>query len=287
MKTNYCKYLICGCLMLLGIGCSEEHDPVEEEKSRREVFFRIEQAEDLLTRATSSVFEIGDSIGIYAVKRVDPAQIATPGISGNQAHNAKWVKTEEGWVPATLADKVVYPQDGAKLDFYAYYPYDRKANDPEKYLFAVRTNQADEKGMKASDFLVTRNTEGLNEGVVNLTFSHAMSMVKLIVRAESGKIPENALRVEMAEIKPSALYDFGSDFLTVQGETAIITLNREGQGEGDSFIYNAYVPAQAIASGTALFRMFLNEKVYVYTSEAIELTRGNRRVFELTIKDKR
>ena len=62
-----------------------------------------------------------------------------PALFGNQAHNAKWVKTDEGWQPSSLWDKIVYPQDGAELDFYAYYPYSRDAIDPEAYCYGCET----------------------------------------------------------------------------------------------------------------------------------------------------
>lgn len=42
---------------------------------------------------------------------------------------------------ASLKDKIVYPQDGTELDFYAYYPYSRDAINPESIPVGVKPDQ--------------------------------------------------------------------------------------------------------------------------------------------------
>ena len=67
MKINYCKCFIYACLIGAGVACSSEYNPVEEATRSREVTFRISEEESLGTKATATAFEIGDSIGVYAV----------------------------------------------------------------------------------------------------------------------------------------------------------------------------------------------------------------------------
>lgn len=284
MKINYCKCFIYACLIGAGVACSSEYNPVEEATRSREVTFRISEEESLGTKATATAFEIGDSIGVYAVRRTDPERVALPLKNGNQAHNAKLVKTAEGWTFATLADKIVYPHDGSKLDFYAYYPYDRNASDPEACYFKVKTNQNGENGFKASDFMVARNIAGMNEGEVSLTFSHALTMVKVKVSGGTGVVLDEGLKVQMPGMLTAVSYHLGNDMLTNGQETGMIVLNREAGNEAE-YTYAGYLPAQAIEAGVPLFRCILGEKVYIYNSEAVELTRGNRTVFELTLKN--
>lgn len=105
-----------------------------------------------------------------------------PALSGNQAHNAKWVKTDEGWQPASLRDKIVYPQDGAELDFYAYYPYSRDAINPEGIAVGVKPDQRTIEGRNGSDWMVATNTTGVNEGEVELLFRHVMAVVEVEIR---------------------------------------------------------------------------------------------------------
>ena len=282
---NYCKYFIYACLVVGGTACSSEYSPGDGQPMVREVVFQMDKAEDVFTKATGNTFDIGDSIGVYAVRRTNPEQVALPGLTGNQAHNAKIVKTAEGWRPASLEDKIVFPQDGTKLDFYACYPYDRNARNPQEYMFSVKTEQDEETGLKSSDFLVARNTTGMNDGVVQLTFSHALAMVRVKVNAGPTVTPAAGLSVQMNDVKTGVVYDLGNDQLTFQETTGSIFLSREEDGDNEaSFTYIGYVPAQTIPAETALFRCILGGKVYIYQSESVELTRGNRTLFELTLK---
>ncbi len=282
MKANQIKYFIYACLFMGWTGCSSEPDPCLFVAPDHEVVFRIDRENDLMTKAAEMGFRTGDSIGIYAVRRTDPGQVALPGQSGNQAHNAKWIKTAEGWLPASLADKIVYPQDGAKLDFYAYYPYSRNGQDPENFLFTVKLDQAQEKNRSVSDFMVACNKEGINEGEVSLVFAHALAMVEVEVKEIA---PESVLEVQLSGIQTGAYLDFGTDQFTPVTTTETIDMFRVETAEGaTTYTYRAYVPAQSVPAQTALFNCVLNGKVYIYKSEGVTLTRGNRTRFELSLK---
>ena len=121
MKIKVYQYFAWFCLGL----CTACYSGMPEYEGKvgqgKEVTFRISRFDETFSRATATNFEVGDSIGIYAVKHDATGGNSFPALFGNQAHNAKWVKTDEGWQPSSLWDKIVYPQDGAKLDFYAYY----------------------------------------------------------------------------------------------------------------------------------------------------------------------
>ena len=71
---------------------------------------------------------------------------------------------------------------------------------------------------------------------------------------------------------PAVSYHLGNDMLTNGQETGMIVLNREAGNEAEC-TYAGYLPAQAIEAAVPLFRCILGEKVYIYNSEAVELTR--------------
>ena len=162
--------------------------------------FRIHSAS--FTRGGKDDFVVGDSIGIYAVKRTAPETAAVPGVTGNQAHNAKWVKTEEGWAPATPTDKVVWSQDGEPLDFYAYWPYVREASRPDSMIFEVNT-------MPNADVLRAANVRGLTDGEVELAFEHAFSLVEVEILGEGiDFLPE--LTVKAIHVKTKTAWNIGT-----------------------------------------------------------------------------
>ena len=260
--------------IFLWVACSQEVKEFDMQSREREVSFRIEKN---MTKVLDTEFAIGDSIGIFAVKRVDQNQIAVPGNTGNQAHNVKWVKTEEGWQPASLADKIVYPQDGAKLDFYAYFPYNRDAVQPNMIHLVVKSAQNNLEGLQASDIMVAYNRLGSNEGEVELVFSHVLSMVDLKI---SEDINPADIQVQMADILVDAYLDLATDQLTNGSTYGAVNMLRE---ENEA-VFRAYVPAQSIMDGTALFRCMVGEKIYIYTTQGVEFIRGHRLHFDLSLK---
>ena len=286
MKNRIYQYCIGVCLGLC-VACHSGISWDEDEVGQaREVTFRISQADNLLARATATSFEIGDSIGIYAVKRDAPEKAKLPSVAGNQAHNAKWIKTKEGWIPASLKDKIVFTQDGSKLDFYAYYPYSRNAENPEKVLMSVNPDQRAEKGQKGSDWMAAFNTEGVNEGEVNLVFKHLMASVVVEVRASEILAPNEELQIQMTNILLGNRFDLGMNVFAPVEETAgTIDMKRQEEAtEMNSFTYKALLPAQTLKAGTPVFRCLQGGKIYIYHGEEIVLERGNCTRFIFTLK---
>ena len=99
MKIKVYQYFAWFCLGLCTAcysGMPEDEGEVGQDK---EVAFRISRFDETFSRATATNFEVGDSIGIYAVKHDAAGGNSFPALSGNQAHNAKWVKTDEDGNP--------------------------------------------------------------------------------------------------------------------------------------------------------------------------------------------
>lgn len=278
MKTRVYRYFTWLCLGLCSACSSGISGDEDEPGQAREVVFRISRSDDSFARATVTSFEIGDSIGVYAVKHGDGSLLAP---SGNQAHNAKWVKTDEGWKPASLKDKIVFPQDGTELDFYAYYPYSRDAVNPGEISMGVMADQTTGEGRNASDWMTAANTRGVNEGEVDLVFRHLMASVEVEVRGGAVVVPDESLEVQMTEVCLTNSFNLGTGMFVAGSGTGAIDM---WCADAESFTYKAFVPAQTLEAGTAVFWCLLGGKVYVYRGEEIVLEQGNRTRFVFTLK---
>lgn len=242
-----------------------------------EVDFRI--CESVPTRSGKMIFNVGDSIGIFAVKRVDVNKPALPGSQNNQAHNVKWVKTAEGWRPASAVDKVVWVQDGTPLDFYAYYPYQRDVMNPDSIILAVQKNQIDEQALILSDFLRAVNIQGLTEGVVELNFSHQFALINVKLIREGGGIESDAALVA-TDVCTKVAFNLGTGVQTPM-ETGRVQLFCENPA---SHIYQGIVPAQEFTGGTATFQIDDKGVTYVYAFKDMTLQPGSCQRFELNLK---
>ena len=261
-------------IALLFQACEQSMERVDDPL---EVDFRV--CESVPTRSGKMVFDIGDSIGIFAVKRVDVNKPALPGSQNNQAHNVKWVKTAEGWRPASAIDKVVWAQDGTPLDFYAYYPYQEEVKNPESIILAVQKNQIDEQALVLSDFLRATNTQGLTEGVVELNFSHLFALLDVQLIREGGDIaPDAALVVTDVCTKVSVNLGTGIQTPVEMGRVQLFCANPS------THVYQGVLPAQEFVGGTATFQIDDKGVNYVYTFKDMTLQSGSSQKFELNLK---
>ncbi|MFR3331571.1 MAG: fimbrillin family protein [Odoribacter splanchnicus] len=266
VKILFIALLLCAC-----------EQAVEFVDIPAEVDFRI--CESLPTRSGKLDFAIGDSIGIYAVKRVDANVPALPGVTSNQAHNVKWIKTVDGWRPASPMDKVVWTQDGSPLDFYAYYPYQREAVNPEEIILSVQKNQIDEQSFLQSDFLRAVNAQGMTEGEVELRFSHALTMLEVKLASEQVAITSDATLVA-SEVCTKVALNLGSGIQTSleTGRVQFFCVNPEDH------VYHVILPSQEFADGNAVLQIDVSGIIYVYALKNLMLQSGSRQKFEINLK---
>ena len=257
--------------------CNAYEETTEQQKEEgKEIRFRIYNPET--TRAESmTTFRVGDSIGIYAVKRMDKNSPALPTASGNQGHNAKWILTEEGWTPATPADRIVWTPDGTPLDFYAYYPYQRNASDPTAILLITAKDQREGETFLHTDFLRAANTEGQTNGEVELHFNHLFSQVEITL--SQPPVDPDSWSVTMVNVLTTATLHLGKGTLATdtKGEVALHTT---GNGR-----FAGILPPQTIEAGTPFAHCENGPAMYIYTpSHAFTLSSGERQRIELTLK---
>lgn len=273
MKKNS-VLLTFAAALAFGACAREVSEPCPETSAGlKEVSFRIHSA--LFTRGGKDDFVVGDSIGIYAVKRTAPETAAVPGVTGNQAHNAKWVKTEEGWAPATPTDKVVWSQDGEPLDFYAYWPYTREVSRPDSMIFEVNT-------MPNADVLRAANVRGLTDGEVELAFEHAFSLVEVEILGEGiDFLPE--LTVKAIHVKTKTAWNIGTGAFIHSEDGA--TTAEFAVTDAAARLFRVVLPPQSIATEEPFLQCDNGDVAYMYTpAESFDLSAGSLQRMKITLK---
>ena len=178
------------------ITACQKDTAVEQVGINGEMSFRV-LSPDLSTRASASVFEANDKVGVYVTDYADASTPTPLQISGNRANNLALTFDGQNWTPA----QNLYWGD-VKADVYAYYPYTDVITDVNSQTWSVATDQgieADGETMgayEASDVLWAK-AAGISrtDGAVSLQMKHIMSKLTVcIVAGESyvGSLPEDA-----------------------------------------------------------------------------------------------
>ena len=240
------KLLYSLMIMTLSIGCTRDQRPgVEEEekpKAGGEITFDItfEPSGDEFRR----VWNEGDAIGLYAATEGKPLAA-----SGNYIDNVCLIFDGTSWTSATPLN---WPDGGAKLDFYACYPYDA-ATDPTKIAFGAQEDQMGA-GFNQS-LLMAAKAAGKAEGsAVRLPFSHLMAMVQFTIDDELDVFESGEeISVTLQGVKLGATLDLNADSgaKVASGDATDIKMRRVADAEG--YVFRALIPAQTMGAGAKLF----------------------------------
>lgn len=285
MKRKHCSYgkILAGIAgMIFLSGCSKMETQSED------LPIRISASLNVYTRATDNSFEQGDVLGLYLVKWTS----GTPGIlqgTGNYGDNLSFSLTSSGWQTSTTAK---YPQDGEKLDFYAYHPYvSSSALDGEGYrVHRAATDQRQESAYKGSDLLMA-SASGVSAGTaaVHLQFSHMLSKMEIELKAGEGLTLEELTEatITIKGVKTSGKVHLSSKACqtdeTKEDVIAHGTFSLAAGGEKLTGV-SAIVYPQEIASGAELIEIGLGEEKYLFTTtKPITLQAGYKSIFTITL----
>lgn len=271
------KKIIIPFILIALTACEQTAVNSENPSNLCEVTFQIN---DNLTRSGKTVFEIGDSIGIFALKSVGDPQYPTASVL--QATNTKWKKTERGWAPASPRDKVVWTQDGQPMYFYAYAPYRRDVitpgTDDLRFNLPLPTAQTTLKKVEEADVLRAVNLKGLTGGSVDLFFEHQYCHITVRLK----DVPEGTVSVNMVNVPINIAMNPANGAQTV---TRIGSIKMK-QTDTDSQLYTAVIPKMVAKGGEVLFQCTINEEnVFNYKpAQDIILQAGGQQTFEITMK---
>ena len=162
----------------------------EEISNEMKFDFSLEQ-----TKVTSSTFEQGDAISLFAVEYTSE-EAPELQIGGNYLNNEKITYNGSAWA----GERTLYWSE-SPCDFYALYPY-QKITSIEDQPFSLIADQnsivenTDITGYEMSDILYAKSekvSKGEN-GVISLNFKHMMSKcIVTITKGENfeGEIPDD------------------------------------------------------------------------------------------------
>lgn len=181
------KKIIFALSILALAACSKEQAPVAANSD--EIKFNISMPSSVAfksaTKATTTDFENGDAISLYAVE-YNGEQAMPLQVGGNFLNNEKLTYNGSDWA----GTRTLYWSE-KPCDFYAFYPYQPSIGSMEEYPFSVAANQ-DGQGYEASDLLFAKaENVARSAGSVNLAFKHMMS--KCIVKVEIGPMFEGEI----------------------------------------------------------------------------------------------
>lgn len=196
-------------VMLLFALNSCTKDVQESSESGKQQFVRFTSVvESAYTRAAGSSWSPSDAIGVYMKK--NGADLSVGSIVNNGDNVEYFTENGDGnFLP--MSDYLSFPNDGSKVDFIAYYPYQETINN---FIYPVDVmNQA---APEAIDLLYADKLEGITErtNALNLSFSHQLSRLVLHIKSIDGSSLDG-LTVSISGVKTQADFMLTSGILNI------------------------------------------------------------------------
>jgi hypothetical protein len=245
-----------------------------------------------VSRAANGSWDADDRVGIYMVPHVASASAVNLSSAYTGAANVPYVTSGSG-TSVSLAvasgnNAIVYPADGSKVNFMAYYPYKAETNTTNGNLYKV--DVSNQSPSKAIDLLYHKGAGtayDYNNRDVALAFTHQLSKIKIsLVRASGVTIDLTGATVTLSGFPSTAGFNLSTGGLSnLGGATQSLTPVRDGSASsGNRAVFEAIVvPHGNMDSREVAFTV--GDKKYPYTlsaSDVFEAGTARDCGFELT-----
>lgn len=251
-------FALTGALMITACSNEIEEQLAENGKNGQNVKFSI-GVENLSRTAIAdgtlvTSFEQNDEIGIFAY---DGEKLVSS--------NVKYTYKGSEWT----SENAIAAQDGVKLSYYAYYPYDASVTDPASIKDTVSADQT--AGFGKNDMLSARNTEAAAGATnISLNFAHAMAMVQ--VSLMEGTTSDANATVTLQSILPVTSVNAKDGSVTAASGASVGVAMKKA---AESLTYRAVVPEQTIKAGSKLLTIVAGGKTFDVTfSKNVSYERG-------------
>lgn len=206
-------------------------------------------------------FEPNDEIGIFAY---DGKKLVSS--------NVKYTYNGSKWT----SENAIAAQDGVKLSYYAYYPYDASVTDPASIKDTVSADQT--AGFGKNDMLSARNTEAAAGATnISLNFAHAMAMVQ--VSLMEGTTSDANATVTLQSILPVTSVNAKDGSVTAASGASVGVAMKKA---AESLTYRAVVPEQTITANSKLLTIVAGGKTFDVTFSAdVNYERG--KLLQITV----
>lgn len=258
-------FALTGALMITACSNEIEEQLAENGKNGQNVKFSI-GVENLSRTAIAdgtlvTSFEQNDEIGIFAY---DGEKLVSS--------NVKYTYNGSEWT----SENAIAAQDGVKLSYYAYYPYDASVTDPASIKDTVSADQT--AGFGKNDMLSARNTEAAAGATnISLNFAHAMAMVQ--VSLMEGTTSDANATVTLQSILPVTSVNAKDGSVTAASGASVGVAMKKA---AESLTYRAVVPEQTIKAGSKLLTIVADGKTFNVTFDAdVKYERG--KLLQITV----
>lgn len=260
-------FALTGALMITACSNEIEEQLAENGKNGQNVKFSI-GVENLSRTAIAdstlvTSFEPNDEIGIFAY---DGEKLVSS--------NVKYTYNGSEWT----SENAIAAQDGVKLSYYAYYPYDASVTDPTSIKDTVSADQT--AGFGKNDMLSARNTEAAAGATnISLNFAHAMAMVQ--VSLMEGTTSDANATVTLQSILPVTSVNAKDGSVTAASGASVGVAMKKA---AETLTYRAVVPEQTIKTGSKLLTIVADGKTFNVTFDAdVKYERG--KFLQITVKN--
>ena len=208
-------------LALLLYSCSNELNEQTLDKGVKKVSFTSNIEVKKQSRAIDSSWETGDRIGLYMLSNSSKELMKS---------NICYVTKDGSGNYEAAGTPIYYPEDGAYVDFIAYYPYDNSISTTYK------VNVSKQQEPKEIDLMYSKNLTERNSKSVkgNLQFYHQLSRLNIQLNA-TDNTDINSVSVVVKGVNTEADFDI---------LTGKLTANKESKGNVS--MYRSGAMAQAI-----------------------------------------
>lgn len=282
MKDNRQSILMVAALLLLA-GCSNDNEGAATPEGDGRV--ALEVSSGIESRAYDNKWESDDAIGIYMLKT------GTATISEG-AENRRYFTADGGSAfTATTEQTIYFPLDGSKVDFIAYYPYQKTLTNG-----AFTLDISTQTDLSAIDLMTagTKTTEAepldKNHYKVHFKFAHRLTKLELNISNGRGITAENlkGLKVEVTNQRTSGSYDplfeaFGVDSKPVQ--TVELNTNADGTLAQAILLPTTMDGINPIVAGREfLFTLKSTGEVFRWSvPDDKSFERGDKNIYNITI----
>ncbi len=189
------------------------------------------------SRATSTTFEDGDDISVFAFK--DASGFAAE----NYAANRRYIYSKGRFVASDADNAIVYPEDESSLAFQAIYPYQTTAGT--SFIFEVKEDQSINNNYTLSD-LMSASTATTTDLTPHLVFSHRLS--NIVLNLSFDQAPAGNVHVSFQNVTSTVSADMLTGTFKGIGEQ---TKNIRTASNGTNS-FRAVLPPQSIEAGTVV-----------------------------------
>lgn len=267
---NRLKTLVC---LLIGgvalVSCDKINNDISEGETKLEIVSTINTL-----RVENDKWQSGDQVGVFAL---NAGQTIPEGFYDGKA-NVKY-SVETNGVFAETGTSIIFPKNGAALDFVAYYPYQEGITNG-----IYNVNVVDQTNLSKLDLIYSNDAKGKTKANprVNLAFNHQLALFDMTIRVVPGAdISLDGATARFENILTTATFNLASGTLTPGTESAPMTLSVHKVSENEARISMILIPGTSLEESS--LKVTLGGKEYTWKPETMLIEAGKKYVVTTSV----